>query len=175
MNKITLKNGKIVVPNEVVIPFIEGDGTGADIWASSVRVLDAAVKIAYNEKEKLLGKRYQPEKKHLIKPEIGIAIDHENITSVFIEINGNLIPFFIEKNKSKNNSVVFQLDSIDRDATIELIGCKVYVPQPDDVLEKEGSFQELEIIGFKVIDTSYGDIGIIETILQLPQQQLIQV
>ncbi len=56
MNKITLQNGKITVPDEVVIPFIEGDGTGADIWASSVRVLDAAVKIAYGGKRKIIWK-----------------------------------------------------------------------------------------------------------------------
>lgn len=41
-------NGKLTVPNDPIIPFIEGDGTGEDIWAASVRVLDAAVKKAYN-------------------------------------------------------------------------------------------------------------------------------
>ena len=45
--KITIDNGKLQVPNNPIIPFIEGDGTGADIWAASVRVLDAAVAKAY--------------------------------------------------------------------------------------------------------------------------------
>ncbi len=45
--KISISNGVLQVPNHVVIPFIEGDGTGPDIWASSVRVLDAAVEKAY--------------------------------------------------------------------------------------------------------------------------------
>ena len=45
--KITLMNGKLTVPNNPVIPFIEGDGTGPDIWSASVRVLDAAVEKAY--------------------------------------------------------------------------------------------------------------------------------
>ena len=44
---ITLKDGKMVVPNHPVLPFIEGDGTGQDIWRASVRVLDAAVAKAY--------------------------------------------------------------------------------------------------------------------------------
>ena len=44
---ITLKDGKMVVPNHPVLPFIEGDGTGPDIWRASVRVLDAAVAKAY--------------------------------------------------------------------------------------------------------------------------------
>ena len=45
--KITSVNGKLVVPDNPIIPFIEGDGTGRDIWKASVRVFDAAVKKAY--------------------------------------------------------------------------------------------------------------------------------
>ncbi|EGP9506545.1 NADP-dependent isocitrate dehydrogenase, partial [Listeria monocytogenes] len=50
--KIQVENGVLKTPNNPVIPFIEGDGTGPDIWAAAKRVLDAAVKKAYNgEKE----------------------------------------------------------------------------------------------------------------------------
>ena len=52
-NKIRIENGKLIVPNEPIIPFIEGDGTGADIWAASVKVLDAAVEKAYNGTRKI--------------------------------------------------------------------------------------------------------------------------
>ena len=45
--KIRLVNGKLDVPDNPVIPFIEGDGTGPDIWNASVRVFDAAVAKAY--------------------------------------------------------------------------------------------------------------------------------
>jgi isocitrate dehydrogenase len=51
--KITISNGKIVVPDFPIIPFIEGDGTGPDIWAASVRVFDAAVDKAYKGKRKI--------------------------------------------------------------------------------------------------------------------------
>ncbi|HSQ61011.1 MAG TPA: NADP-dependent isocitrate dehydrogenase [Acidobacteriota bacterium] len=51
---ITLKDGTMHVPNHPVIPFIEGDGTGPDIWRASVRVLDAAVAKAYGGKRKIL-------------------------------------------------------------------------------------------------------------------------
>jgi isocitrate dehydrogenase len=44
---ITIKSGKIDVPNHPIVPFIEGDGTGPDIWRASSRVLDAAVSKAY--------------------------------------------------------------------------------------------------------------------------------
>lgn len=52
-NTIRIENGKLHVPNHPVVPFIEGDGTGADIWASSVRVLDAAVEKAYGGTKKI--------------------------------------------------------------------------------------------------------------------------
>jgi isocitrate dehydrogenase len=51
-NLISIVDGKLVVPDAPVIPFIEGDGTGVDIWAAAVRVFDAAVEKAY------AGKRY---------------------------------------------------------------------------------------------------------------------
>lgn len=55
-NTIKLVEGKLHVPDNVVIPFIEGDGTGPDIWAASVRVFDAAVEKAYQGKKKILWK-----------------------------------------------------------------------------------------------------------------------
>lgn len=51
--KITIQNGKLNVPSSPIIPFIRGDGTGPDIWASSVRVLDAAVEKAYGGTRKI--------------------------------------------------------------------------------------------------------------------------
>ena len=51
--KITIENGTLQVPNQPIIPFIEGDGTGRDIWAASKRVLDAAVEKAYNGDKKI--------------------------------------------------------------------------------------------------------------------------
>jgi isocitrate dehydrogenase len=50
---ITRKNGQLVVPDDPIIPFIEGDGTGPDIWRASVRVFDGAVARAYAGKRKL--------------------------------------------------------------------------------------------------------------------------
>ena len=51
--KIILANGKLEVPHQPIIPFIRGDGTGPDIWASSVRVMDAAVEKAYGGQRKI--------------------------------------------------------------------------------------------------------------------------
>jgi len=51
--KITIAGGQLQVPDNPIIPFIEGDGTGRDIWRASVRVLDAAVAKAYGGKKKI--------------------------------------------------------------------------------------------------------------------------
>ena len=51
--KMSISNGKLVVPERPIIPFIEGDGTGRDIWRASVRVLDAAVQRAYGQRRKI--------------------------------------------------------------------------------------------------------------------------
>ncbi len=51
--KISIQAGKLKVPENPIVPFIRGDGTGPDIWASSVRVFDAAVQKAYGGKRKI--------------------------------------------------------------------------------------------------------------------------
>jgi len=51
--RIAIKDGKLQVPNNPIIPFVEGDGTGRDIWRASVRVFDAAVQKAYSGKRQV--------------------------------------------------------------------------------------------------------------------------
>jgi isocitrate dehydrogenase len=51
--KMTIKNGRLIVPDNPIVPFIEGDGTGPDIWRASVRVMDAAVHKAYAGRRKI--------------------------------------------------------------------------------------------------------------------------
>src|SRR4249920_3226966 len=50
---ISRKNGQLVVPDNPIVPFIEGDGTGRDIWRASVRVFDAAVEKAYRGQRRI--------------------------------------------------------------------------------------------------------------------------
>lgn len=52
-SKVTITDGKLNVPNDPILPFIEGDGIGPDIWAAAVRVFDAAVEKAYGDERKI--------------------------------------------------------------------------------------------------------------------------
>jgi len=54
--KISISNGKLIVPDNPTIPFIEGDGTGVDIWPASKHVFDTAVEKAYKGKRKIVWK-----------------------------------------------------------------------------------------------------------------------
>ena len=85
--KIRIENGKLNVPDQPVIPFIEGDGTGPDIWASSVRVFDAAVEKAYNGKRKIAWKEVYAGQKAFNKtgkwlPEETLDIINEYLVSI---------------------------------------------------------------------------------------------
>src|SRR5687768_18391240 len=52
-DKIAFENGSLKVPDNPIVPFVEGDGTGADIWRASIRVFDAAVERAYDGERRL--------------------------------------------------------------------------------------------------------------------------
>jgi isocitrate dehydrogenase len=54
--QVRMKEGRLEVPDSAIIPFIEGDGTGPDIWAASVRVFDAAVNKAYGGRRRIVWK-----------------------------------------------------------------------------------------------------------------------
>ena len=85
--KITNVLGKITVPDFPIVPFIEGDGTGPDIWAASVRVLDAAVEKAYQGKKKIVWKEVYAGEKAFKKtgkwlPEETLDIIHEHLVGI---------------------------------------------------------------------------------------------
>ncbi len=85
--KITNQYGKITVPDFPIIPFIEGDGTGPDIWAASVRVIDAAVDKAYHGKRKIVWKEvYAGEKAYNLSgkwlPEETLDTIHEHLVAI---------------------------------------------------------------------------------------------
>jgi isocitrate dehydrogenase len=85
--KMGIADGKLLVPDHPVIPFIDGDGTGPDIWRASVRVLDAAVAKAYDGKRKVAWMEvYAGEKANRLKnswlPDETIAACREYLISI---------------------------------------------------------------------------------------------
>ncbi|MFM7708228.1 MAG: isocitrate/isopropylmalate family dehydrogenase, partial [Gammaproteobacteria bacterium] len=85
--KISIHDGKLVVPANPIVPFIEGDGTGPDIWRASVRVIDAAVAKAYGGTRKIHWLEvYAGEKSHKLYntwlPDETVAACREYLVSI---------------------------------------------------------------------------------------------
>ena len=121
-------------------------------------------------------------KPHGLNGMISIFLDVDNpenyqkMESVFIEINGKLIPFFIaEINIKKNKAVVRLEDIMDLSAAEALKGKSIYLPLADLPPLDGNNFYFHEVIGYQVIDKHTGSIGKITTVYTLPNQNLLAV
>jgi isocitrate dehydrogenase len=90
-SKITISNGKLNVPNDPIIPFIEGDGIGPDIWAAASRVLEAAVAKAYDGKRSIVWKEVLAGQKAMDQTGEWLPQDTlDNIEEYLVSIKGPL-------------------------------------------------------------------------------------
>ncbi len=108
-------------------------------------------------------------KKYSFKGELIISLDtdepeiYKNLKSVFININGRLIPYFIEKSKSQKKAtlrVKFE-DINSEEEALSIINKEVYLPLENLPELKGKKFYYHEIIGYNVVDTDHGNIGLI--------------
>src|SRR5258708_28159708 len=73
--RIDYKDGKLIVPDDPIVPFIEGDGTGADIWRATRYVLDGAVEKVYGGKKKI--HRHEEIARGKAHTPVGAGLPHE--------------------------------------------------------------------------------------------------
>lgn len=122
-------------------------------------------------------------KLHGFKGEVSLFLDVSNphdyagMDAVFIELNGHLTPFFIEQMKMKNKgyaAVKFEGVNSEKDARL-LLRKSLYLPA--EVLpELSGTnFYDHEIEGFKVVDTTYGDVGVVDQVLDFQVNPLLRI
>lgn len=101
--------------------------------------------------------------------------DYADLDSAFVEIKGNLIPYFFHIDNLNGNKAVATFEDISKDEALSLVGHELYLPL-DLLPELTGNqFYFHEVIGFHVVDAEKGDIGTIETIIDYPAQPLFQV
>jgi isocitrate dehydrogenase len=90
-SKITINDGKLNVPNDPILPFIEGDGIGPDIWAAASRVLEAAVGKAYNGERSIVWKEVLAGQKAMDQTGEWLPQDTlDNIEEYLVSIKGPL-------------------------------------------------------------------------------------
>ena len=122
-------------------------------------------------------------KLHGFKGEVSLFLDvtnpedYETLDAVFIEINGQLSPFFVESFKLKNKgfaAVKFEGVNSEKDARI-LLRKNLFLPA--QILPKLSgkNFYDHEVVGFTVMDESYGEVGKIESVIDLQVNPLLQI
>lgn len=101
--------------------------------------------------------------------------DYAELDSVFVEVKGNLVPYFIEDIKINGNKATVTFEDLTAEESTALVGCDLYLPL--NLLPKlEGNkFYYHEVIGWKVVDSEKGDIGTIASVIDYPAQALFQI
>ncbi len=103
--------------------------------------------------------------------------DYRGLDLIFIDINNNLTPFFIDSMSLKNNGfATLMLEGVsDEVSAKKLVRKEVYLPA-EILPELDGvNFYDHEVVGFKVIDEEHGDIGIMQQVIDLKVNPLLQI
>lgn len=102
-----------------------------------------------------------------------INIDKEGIKSIFLDINGSQVPYFIEECRPNNTGYIIKLETIDTvDTSKKLIGKKAFA-LTDFILENDESLNEF--IGYAIIDTKLGNIGNISEVDEKTDNAIVKV
>lgn len=101
--------------------------------------------------------------------------DYAGLDSAFVEVKGKLIPYFFRIDSLSGNKAVITFEDLAAEQALALVGHELYLPLT--LLPKlEGNkFYFHEVVGFRVIDEQWGDIGTLQTVIDYPAQALFQV
>ena len=101
--------------------------------------------------------------------------DYASLDSVFVEMKNGLVPYFIKSLRINGNKAVATFEDLTPDQAASLAGHDMYLPL-DLLPELTGNqFYFHEVKGFRVVDDQYGDIGVVESIIEYPAQPLFQI
>ena len=101
--------------------------------------------------------------------------DYIGLDAVFVEIKGTLVPYFIHIDNLNGNKATVSIEGTTADEATALVGHDLYLPL-DRLPKLTGNkFYYHEVIGFKVVDENYGDVGEIQKIIESPAQPLFQI
>ena len=122
-------------------------------------------------------------KKYSFKGELLAKLDtdepelYENLDAIFIDLRGNLVPFFVESSQlHKSDLLRLNFEDVDSEADADaLLKCDLYLPL--DLLPRlEGNkFYFHEVIGFKITDETFGEVGIIKSVNDSTAQALFEI
>jgi len=112
----------------------------------------------------------------IIEMDVDDAGRYKKLDSIFIELHGSLVPFFVKGTKLNGKSLTVKLDGIDKpDDTRDIMKCSVYLPLEKLAKLDDKTFYNHEIVGYEVIDERFGVVGIAEEILDRLMQPVIKI
>jgi 16S rRNA processing protein RimM len=122
-------------------------------------------------------------KLHGYKGEVSLFLDVTNpsdynqLERIFVDVDGVLVPFFIDQLKLKNKGfVAVKFQGInDEDAAKKLLKKSIYLPEEELADLDDNQFYDHEISGYNVVDTIKGDIGIVDTVIDLVSNPLLRL
>ena len=111
-------------------------------------------------------------KTHGLKGEVTIVmsvdcLDPESLKMFFVEINQNLVPHFIQSVSVKGDKAFLKLEDVNTPEEAALLkGCSLYLPKTKRPKLSRGEFYSEEIVGFEVIDTENGSLGVVKEVFE---------
>ena len=122
-------------------------------------------------------------KLHGFKGEVSLFLDvtnpsdYDDLEMIFVDLNDQLTPFFIEHSKIRNNGyLTVKLENIDSEiAAKRIVRRKVYLPEEILPVLEGNNFYDHEIVGYTVIDKNYGEVGILEMVIDNKVNPLLQI
>lgn len=101
--------------------------------------------------------------------------DYADLDSAFVEMKGQLIPIFFHVDQLNSGRAVITLEDTTPDEAAKLVGHELYLPLTLLPKLTGNQFYFHEVTGFHMVDSVYGDIGVIEQVIEYPAQPLFQV
>lgn len=107
--------------------------------------------------------------------DVDTPADYADLDSAFVEVKGSLVPYFFHVDSISGNKATVTFEDVTPDEARALVGNDLYLPL--DLLPKltGNKFYFHEVVGFRVVDEEYGDIGVIASVIDYPAQPLFQI
>jgi 16S rRNA processing protein RimM len=100
--------------------------------------------------------------------------DYEGLTSIFVQVGNDLIPYFIEDLQVRSNLNLITLEGITTiDQAKDLVGCKLFLPISFLPKLKDDQYYYHEVVGYQVVDSNLGSLGLVKEIYSTGAQDVI--
>lgn len=105
-------------------------------------------------------------------------LEYKKMESIFIEIDEQLVPFFIKhvQIRPQLSQALIEFEDVDStDKAEKLVGCELYLPIAELPPLKGKSFYFHEVVDYKVVDTIFGEVGVVKSVVAMTSQPIFQV